>query len=62
MHIFFGKDMRDGVSYISNRCNRANNKYLKSYGPKQESNHFVCLDVNNLYDYVISKFVPTSGF
>ena len=54
--------MRDGVSYISNRCNRANNKYLKSYGPKQESNHFVCLDVNNLYDYVISKFVPTNGF
>ena len=31
MYIFFEKGMGGGVSYISNRCSRANNKYLKSY-------------------------------
>ena len=36
MYILFGKGTRGGVSYISNRYSKANNKYLKSYGPKQE--------------------------
>ena len=38
------------------------NKYLKSYDPKQESKHIIYLDANNLYGYVISKFLPTSEF
>ena len=62
MHIFFEKGMRGGVSYISSRYSKANNKYLKSYGPKQESKHIIYLDANNLYGYVMSKFLPTSGF
>ena len=62
MYIFFEKGMRGGVSYISNRCSKANNKYLKSYDPKQESKHIIYLDANNLYDYVMPKFLRTSGF
>ena len=54
--------MRGGVSYISNRYSKANSKYLKSYDQKQESKHFTYLDANNLYDYAMSKFLPTSGF
>ena len=34
MHIFFEKGTRGGVSHISNRCNKAKNKYLKSCDPK----------------------------
>ena len=37
--IFFEKGTRAGVSYILNRFSKANNKYLKSYDPKEESNH-----------------------
>ena len=39
MYIFFEKGMRSGVSYISKKYSKANNKYLKSYDPKQESKH-----------------------
>ena len=39
MYIFFEKGTRDGVSYSSNRCSKANNIYLKSYYPKQGSKH-----------------------
>ena len=35
MYIFFEKSMTDGVSYISDRYSKANNRYLKSYNPKQ---------------------------
>ena len=48
MYIFFEKGARGGVSYISNRYGKANNKYLKSYDPKQESKRFIYLDANNL--------------
>ena len=54
--------MRGGVSYISNRYSKVNNKYLKSYDQKQESKHIIYLDANNLYGYAMSKFVPTSDF
>ena len=54
--------MRGGVSYIFNRYNKANNKYLKSYDQKQESKHIIYLDANNLYGYTMSGFLPTSGF
>ena len=59
---FFEKDKRGGISYISNRYSKANNKYLKSYYPKEESKHIIYLDANNLYSYEMSKLLPTSGF
>ena len=58
MSIFFEKDMRGGVSYISRRFD---NKYLKSYNPKQASKYIIYLDANNLYGYAISKFLLTSS-
>ena len=36
MYLFFEKDMRGGVSYISKRYSKAKNKYLKSCDPKEE--------------------------
>ena len=52
MYIFFEKGTREEISYISNRCSKTKNKYLKSSDPKQ--------DANNLYGYAMSKFLPTT--
>ena len=41
MYIFFKKGMGVGVSYMKN--SKANNKYLKSYNPRQESKHITYL-------------------
>ena len=38
MYLFFKKGMRVGVSYLSIRFSKANNKYLKSYDPKKNQN------------------------
>ena len=62
MYIFFEKGTRVEISYIYNRYSKANNKYLKSYDPKQESKHIIYLDANNLHGYAMVKFLPTSEF
>ena len=41
---------------------KANNKCLKSYEPKQKSKHIIYLDADNSYGYAISKFLPKNGF
>ena len=35
---------------------------MKSYDPKQEAEHIIYLDANNLYGYAMSKFLPANGF
>ena len=48
LYIIFGKGMRGGISCISNKCSKANSKYLKFYYPKQKSKHIIYLEANNL--------------
>ena len=50
------------IFLYSRRCSKSNNKYLKSYDPKQESKHIIFLGMNNLYGYVMSKFLLTRRF
>ena len=50
------------ISYISNRYSKANNKYVESHDPKQDSKHIIYVDANNLYVYAMSTFLPASGF
>ena len=62
MYMFFEKNMRGGVFYISNRYSKASNKHLKSYDPNQEFKHIIYLVANDLYGFAISQFLPTDGF
>ena len=41
--------MRGGISYITKRYSKANNKYITDYDGKEESRFIVYLDGNNLY-------------
>ena len=45
MYISFEKGTRGGIYFISNRYSKANNKYLKSYDPREESKHIIYLDI-----------------
>ena len=62
VYIFIKKCTRGEISYISNRYSKANNKYFKSYDPKQESKHIIYLDANNLYGNAMFKYLLRSGF
>ena len=55
-------DMRGGISYIANRCGKANNKYMKEYDEKAPSKYIMYLDANNLYGWAMSQYLPTGGF
>ena len=61
-YLFFEKGMRSKVSHIYKICRKANNKYLKSYDPKQQSRHILYSGANKLYGYAMSKFHSTSWF
>ena len=59
MYIFFEKGTRAGISSVSNRYSKANDKYLTSV-TKQESKHIIYSDEDHLYSYAMSKFLLTS--
>ena len=56
MFQFIEKGMRGGISYISHRHSKANNKYMSNYNPKKPSKHIVYLDANNLYGWAMSQY------
>ena len=61
MYIFFEKGIRGGITYISDRYRKGNNRHLKSHDRKNESN-ILYQDVNKLYCYAMTIFIRTSRF
>ena len=53
MYLLFEKGMRGRVCYISKRYSKTNNKQLKSFDPKQELEHIIYIDENNLFSYAV---------
>ena len=62
MHLFIEKGMRGGISYISKRYSKANNKYMKCYDSSEESKFIRYLDAYNLYGWAVSQYLPYSEF
>ena len=67
MLLMIEKGTFGGVSMISTRYGKANNKYMKEkdgrdYDPSKPLTYIPYLDANNLYGWAMSKPLPTHGF
>ena len=59
---FIEKGLRGGISYIAKRYAKANNKYINDYDPKKPSTFISYVDMNNLYGWPMSEYLPYEGF
>ena len=62
MLLMVEEGIRGGVSIISTRYGRANNKYMQEYDPSLPTKYIIYLDANNLYGWAMSRKLPTHGF
>ena len=63
MLLLFEEGIRGGISMISNRYGRANNKYMgKRFNKNKPSKYLQYLDENNLYGGAMGEKLPTGGF
>ena len=61
-YLFIEKGLRGGISYIAKRYAKANNKYMNDYDSKKLSTFITYLDMNNLYGWRLSDYLPYGGF
>ena len=54
--------IRGGISQISHRHAKANNKYMSTYDETKEDSYIIYLDANNLYGYSMLQHMPIGKF
>ena len=63
MLLMVEKGIRGGISIITHRYGKANNKYMgDKFNFNEPSKYIQYLDANNLYGWAMSKPLPTHGF
>ena len=62
MYLFIEKGLRGGISYISKRFGKANNKDIKNNDPTKPSKYILDPDMNNLYEWGMSGYLPFGRF
>ncbi|XP_065665727.1 uncharacterized protein LOC136087148 [Hydra vulgaris] len=62
MILMIKNGIRGGISTISNRLGKSNNKYMDNYDETKPSQLIQYLDANNLYGWAMSKPLLTHGF
>ena len=61
-YLFSEKGLRGQISYIAKRYAKANNKYMNDFDPKKQPTFISYLDMNNLYGWAMSEYLPYGGF
>ena len=61
-YLFIEKGLRVGISYIAKIYTKAKNRYMNDYDPKKLSTFITYLDMNNLYGWAMSEYLPYGGF
>ena len=58
MYLFTEKRLTGGISYIAKRYSEANNRYMKDCHPTKQSKYTSYLDMNSLYSWATSRYLP----
>jgi len=60
--LFIENSIRRGISTISHRYAKVNNKCMSDFDPNLSSQFHIYLDANNLYGYALSQPLPVGKF
>ena len=61
-YLLIEKALRGGFSYIAKEYAKANNKYMEDCNPKKPSKYILYLEMNNLYGWAMSGYLPYGRF